>query len=283
MKNWILQTTESHLLHGSSSVHSIAALAAIMALAVLIPITQYRILYGISVGYAASMLVAAVVLWDTFRPDPYILASLLTANVIVYGIRLSLYLLIRDWTGWKPKGFGPGMQLSRVRRVPFSIALAALYALMVSPLWYVLQGTSVATEDDKQHFSRAYVLLLGLAVSCVGNLMETVADLQKYVAKQGRSPKVFHGPTRGFYRITRHPNYTGEVLVYFGLFLAGIPFYDRAGWIASSIGLASIVGIMKSSTKRLEQRHKENYGGQKNFEQWRHTVTSPLFPFCKTY
>lgn len=280
MVNWTPQTLKSLLVFGTSSIQCIALLAAVMACSVLIPITQYRVLYGISVGYPASIVVVSLMLWHTFQPDPYTLQSLLTANTIVYGTRLTSYLLLRDMTGWKPKG-NYTSTISRARRIPFAMALSLLYALMISPLWYVLRGTVLTTK--LQHWVSATELLVGLIVSSLGNAMETIADLQKYVAKQGRSSKNFYGPVRGLFRVTRHPNYTGEVLFWLGLWLAGVPFFDQVGKIANFLGLMSIILIMRDSTRRLEQRHSENYGGQKLFVQWRQDVPAPLFPFCKYY
>ena len=280
MVNWTPQALKSLLLYGTSSIQCMALLAAVMACSVLIPITQYRILYGISVGYPASVLVVSLMLWHTFHPDPYTLHSLLTANTIVYGTRLMSYLLLRDMTGWKPKSYHTST-MSRARRIPFAIALSILYTLMVSPLWYVLRGTILTTK--RQHWASAPELLVGLIISCLGNAMETIADLQNYGAKQGRSSKDFNGPVRDLFRITRHPNYTGEVLFWLGLWLAGVPFYDEVGKITSFLGLMSIVLIMRDSTRRLEQRHSEKYGGQKRFEQWRNDIPAPLFPFCKYY
>ena len=280
MVNWTPQALKYELLYGTSSIECIALLAAVMACSVLIPITQYRILYGISVGYPASVLVVSLMLWHTFHPNPYTLQSLLTANAIFYGTRLMSYLLLRDMTGWKPKGYHTST-MSRAWRIPFAIALSILYALMVSPLWYVLRGTALTTKC--QHWASATELLVGLVISCLGNAMEAIADLQKYIAKKNRSSEEFNGPVRGLFRVTRHPNYTGEVLFWVGLWLAGVPFYDKVGKIASFLGLMSIVLIMRDSTRRLEQRHSENYGGQKRFEQWRHDVPAPLFPFCNYY
>jgi len=283
MKDFLQKTVKSQLTASSGSCFQpIIAMAAIMACAVLIPITQYNILYGISVGYPASVLAVALVLWWTFHPEPYTLQSLLAANAILYSARLTSYLLFRDFTGWKPRGYKP-LHLSRARRVPFAIALSLLYSVMVLPLWYVLKGTHFSTGDKNQHWIRATELLVGLVVSCIGNAMETLADLQKYVVKQGRSLNVFHGPVRGVYRITRHPNYTGEILFWFGLWMGGLPFYDNIGRIASATGLLAIVLIMRGSTVRLEKRHAETYGGQKKYEQWKHSVTAPLFPFTKHY
>jgi hypothetical protein len=56
----------------------------------------------------------------------------------------------------------------------------------------------------------------------------------------------------GVFRLCRHPNYLGELLFWSGSWLAGLSAYaSPQHWAASSLGLAGILSVMMSATKRL--------------------------------
>ena len=94
----------------------------------------------------------------------------------------------------------------------------------------------------------------------------------------------FHGPTKGVFALTRHPNYTGEVATWVGLYMAGLPAFGKSvvAWVCSTAGVYGIVSIMRKATSSLEKRQQEKYGGQKSYEDWKKKVPAPLFPFVKT-
>ena len=131
------------------------------------------------------------------------------------------------------------------------------------------------------------VQLCGLATTYLGIVIEAVADQQKYNTKKKAmvaygDPK-FIGPTGGLYSITRHPNYTGELLFWLGLFVCGAVCFEGnvIAWTFSTFGLWSIVSIMLGSTKRLERKQEDMYGKQKKFQDWREQVRWPLIPFVE--
>ena len=106
---------------------------------------------------------------------------------------------------------------------------------------------------------------LGSALAALGLVIEAVADQQKSLFKMAlRSedkPDALY--TGGLYAYSRHANYLGEIIFWLGSFVAGVPavlapgvaWYARAlRAVASGLGLAGILFIMTSATKRLESR-----------------------------
>ena len=129
-----------------------------------------------------------------------------------------------------------------------------------------------------------------MAVAWFGAILEAVADAHKLLVNLKNKPKakdedkkIFQGPSTGVYRFTRHPNYTGEILVWLGFLLAGAPTFGRSviAWLCSSAGLYGITFIMRASTSKLEEKQAANYGGQTEYENWKKKVPAPLFPFVK--
>jgi steroid 5-alpha reductase family enzyme len=261
-----------------SGPYGVLGLTAI-ASAVLVPITQYRNLYGISVGYGLTVATIGMALRSTFGVAPAGLEDAMTAAVVFYGLRLSSFLLVRDLGGWKPPV--TRADTARVKRIPFALSLALFYAFMTTPVLYALRAPAVPGSVAGK------IAVAGTALAWFGAILEAVADGHKFIrkltTKNGDSSKDFRGPSTGVYRLTRHPNYTGEVIFWLGTYLAGAPSFGRSitAWLASSVGLYGIVTIMVGATSRLEKRHVENYGGQEAYESWKKKVPAALLPFFK--
>jgi steroid 5-alpha reductase family enzyme len=264
----------------------VAALTAISAL-VCIPATQYNALYGISVGYGLSVACMASTLLIGCHVPPFSMAFFATSAAILYGLRLALYLWVRDITKAKPLA-APNKPPSRLQRVPFAVSLALFYACLATPLLYIVRHPVVrisATTTSSMTAANVpwLVACTGTIVAFMEALLEAVADTHKYVVKAHQAPGsiAFRGPCNGVYRWTRHPNYTGELLFWSGLWLAGVPSFGSSmvAWIASTAGLYGIVSIMRGATKKLEQRQAEKYRGQPKYEAWKKKVPAPLIPF----
>jgi steroid 5-alpha reductase family enzyme len=273
-------------LQQAGPLSGVAVLTAIGA-AVCIPATQYNALYGVSVGYGLSVAAMASTLLIGCSVPPFSMAFYATTAAISYGLRLALYLWVRDITKAKPI-VSPNKPQSRLQRIPFAISLALFYACLATPLLFMVRhpvvrvaGTTtsrITTENVSW-----LVACTGTIVACMGALLEAVADTHKYIVKAHQAPGTvaFRGPCNGVYRWTRHPNYTGEVLFWSGLWLAGMPSFGSSivAWVASTAGLYGIVSIMRGAANKLEQRQAEKYRGQPKYEAWKKMVPAPLIPF----
>lgn len=267
-----------------SGPYGILALAGIAA-TVLLPITQIRNLFGITLGYGLSVAAMGFILDSTFHPGIATAGGALTATTIAYGVRLAMYLYLRKVAGYRPANSVPQREdPPRLKRVPFSLSLALFYAFMTCPVLYVLRAQQSLLLEQLWRRCLAWI---GTATAIAGALLEAVADAQKFVVKlklaedNNTDTREFLGPTGGTFKLTRHPNYTGEVAFWSGLFLAGASGFDRSivGWACASCGLYGIVTIMRTASRNLERRQHEKYGGQEPYEKWTRAVKAPLIPF----
>lgn len=295
----LLTTTLPHALRqGPCGVLALTAVAS----AVCIPATQIKNLYGISVGYGLSVATMALVLRAVFAVNSMdaSMGHALTTGLVFYGIRLAAYLLVRDVSGWKSLDTKTS-EPARWKRVPFAVSLALFYAFLVTPCLYALRaaaaaagggaGSAAAAAIDSAQQQRVLWKLAvgwtGAVLVWAGAVLEAVADTQKFASKYRHADdferSAFHGPDTGVYAWTRHPNYTGEVAVWLGAYLAGLPSFGRSvvAWLCSTAGLYGIVSIMRSASGSLEKRHQEKYGGQEKYEAWKRKVPAPLVPFVK--
>jgi steroid 5-alpha reductase family enzyme len=317
----------------------------LVACCICIPITQYKAVYVVTVGYGLSIATLGLLLLlllarsdscpaATAALSPSSLlpaAALLSGTTALYGLRLTAYLLVREARHWPPPDVrtssatgstnsGVGL-VARLKRIPLAISLALLYGCMMTPAWYVVRAscalTTTTTNNDFGGGMTAAVSWTGVLLALFGAILEAVADFHKFRVKTDlTTPKptttsissnksssntaaaaaaVFQGPTSGAYKLTRHPNYTGEVLHWVGVCVAGIPSFFflllssssstsspsslLVGGLCSTVGLLGIVSIMVMATKRLERQQAERYGGQASYEEWKRNVPAPLLPF----
>ncbi|KAL3902499.1 MAG: hypothetical protein SGILL_010800 [Bacillariaceae sp.] len=290
-----LQAFPQVLLRGGASMASITtplndALLANSALgplslwavasAVVLPLTIYRQGYAFSVGYGFSVAAVALYMMQAFGAthNPLVVAA------AFYGLRLGSYLLLRERVFPKKAAQLKEFDKSpRLKRIPFAASVSLFYAFMLTPVLYVLRASAAGDVASNS------ILKVGTGMAWGGAILEAIADYQKFFKKLKQKDKddKFEGPTSGVYQLTRHPNYSGEVLFWVGIFVSGTPFLASAGsvvnkvvgWTCSVLGVYGIVGLMSGASKRLDEKQKENYGGQEKYDSYRSSVKAPIFPF----
>jgi steroid 5-alpha reductase family enzyme len=183
--------------------------------------------------------------------DPNARVDLLTALVTVWGLRLSGYLLWRNWGTGEDKRYVAMRKRFGDKYWWFSLiqtfGLQGALVLIVSlPVQLTAAGDDVAL---------GWVAWLGAAVWLVGFTFETVGDAQlaRFKAKPENEGQVMD---RGLWRYTRHPNYFGDFTVWWGLFLVSLAaggWWGIIGPIVMSVFLLRVSGVTmleRTITKR---------------------------------
>lgn len=229
----------------------------------------------ISLGYGFSIAAEGIAMLIFYHKTLTIATVLLSALFIVYGLRLSGYLAIREAKSASYKKHMTS-EIKDGASVPFGVkcaiwvTCAALYLTQVLP---VLYRFSNGAADSVM----AYV---GVGVMAFGLILESAADLQKNAAKR-KNPRRF--VDTGLYRIVRCPNYLGEMIFWTGVFLSGIGALTGVGqWVLASIGYAGIIFVMFSGARRLELRQNRNYGDDPEYQAYVKKVPI-LLPFVPLY
>jgi len=289
----------------------VAGLTAISAAAV-VPLTLIRQAYSFSVGYGAAVAAMCSALVGIFGlPSPLGRAAWYTAAGssggggagvlggvtmapapqllayagLIYGVRLASFLFLREVAvPSKREQIKKLDKTSRPARVPFAAAVGMFYAFMVSPVLYAIRsGAALSCPFDVCTVATlGQVQWAGVILAFFGLAVEATADTHKFLVKRDYDYATsFVGPTGGLYRMSRHPNYLGEILFWAGMFLGGIPAFGKnvVAWLAGSIGLWGIVSIMIGATKRLDEKQADRYESQLAYTTWRKKVKAPLFPF----
>jgi steroid 5-alpha reductase family enzyme len=198
---------------------------------------------------------------------------LVTGLVLIWGVRLAAHIVLRNrkkgedfrYAEWRRK-WGRWFVLRSYVQV---FLLQGLFLLLIS-YSVILINTSVRVSPHRL----GLLDLAGTAVWIVGFLFEAVGDAQ--LARFKRDPenrgKIMN---RGFWQYTRHPNYFGESLMWWGIFLLALSL--PYGWTAVvSPVLITFLLVRVSGIPLLEKK----YAGNVVFQAYARRTSAfvPWFP-----
>lgn len=167
---------------------------------------------------------------------PLLMAGLVT----VWGLRLSVYLLMRNWHHGEDRRYA-AMRAYHGSRFPW-MSLGTVFLLQGIILWFVSMPIQVGIVHGATPELNAYDLT-GVGVWSIGLLFEAVGDWQlaMFKADPANAERVMD---RGLWRYTRHPNYFGDFCVWWGLYFISI---SAGGWWTIGSPLLMSVLLMKVS------------------------------------
>lgn len=235
-------------------------------------------IYFFSIGYGLAISALTVATAVIFHDVLTLPAAILCGVLFVYGIRLALYLFLREKrsASYKHILYQPENTVKKPVFVMVSIwiACALLYVGQISPATFYLYNLEHgAPVNDLWAW-------IGAIIATAGVIIEMVADAQKSAAKKVNARRFVD---TGLYRIVRCPNYFGEVLMWTGSFVICFGACCTVGqWVISGLGYIGIVYVMFSGARRLELRQDETYGKDPEFQAYI-KKTPLIIPFLPIY
>ncbi len=173
-------------------------------------------------------------LYNLHKNELSLLHLIIPILVFVWGIRLT-YNWARQWQGlqnedWRYRDLrtGTGKSFWLVELVGIDLMPTVIVFLACLPLYPAL----VTGNKSFNFLDIAAVIVTAGAV-----ITETVADsqLRQFSRKKRRPEEIM---TRGLWAYSRHPNYFGEIMFWWGIFLFGLAADFRWWW--TIIGALSV-------------------------------------------
>ncbi|MEQ9591669.1 MAG: DUF1295 domain-containing protein [Cyclobacteriaceae bacterium] len=205
----------------------------------------------------------------------FLLLSQPTSNVLVllyclvfaWGIRLSVHIFIRNrgknedfrYLNWR-KEWGRSFYWRSYLQV--FLLQAGLLLLVVCPIVW-------AALNEPLEFS--YFTMAGVLLWLIGFYFQSIGDYQLMVFLKNRtnSNQILN---TGLWKYSRHPNYFGEILMWWGIYIIIIPL-PYAVFFALSPLLITLLIAFVSGVPMLEKR----YEGNSAYEAYKKN-TPVLFP-----
>jgi steroid 5-alpha reductase family enzyme len=208
---------------------------------------------------------------------PIWLVLIQMALFIAYGVRLSGFLLVREFKNISFKKTDVAkdtLAKNDEKKMPVFVlatiwvCVSVLYVAQVSPMLFRYNNGS----------TDVILPIIGFAISVFGLILESISDNQKSAQKKVRPDMV---ATQGLYKIVRCPNYLGEIIFWTGIFVSGISTYATIGqWIVAILAYICIVYIMFNGAQRLEKRQMARYGNDPEYTTYANKtpIIIPLLP-----
>ncbi|MFC1727281.1 DUF1295 domain-containing protein [Patescibacteria group bacterium] len=201
----------------------------------------------------------------------YLYQLLLTLMVTLWGIRLISYLLARILKIKKDRRFDK-MREKPLKFLQFWLFQGITVGVIMFPSIYLL---NVTKDKGLNPF-----MLSGIMVWALGLLIETISDWQKFTFKNNPKNKNLWIQS-GLWKYSRHPNYFGEMLCWWGIFVFALPFLQGLSWltIISPLFITFIL-LFVSGIPLLEKRYDSKYANNKKYQEYKKR-TSILIPLSQ--
>ncbi|XP_076470530.1 uncharacterized protein LOC143300620 [Babylonia areolata] len=201
---------------------------------------------------------------------------LVTVCVVVWGLRLSGYLLYRIIKIGEDNRFDDKRD-NCLKFAAFWIFQAVWVFTVSLPVIFINAPASadLATSFTPQDG-------VGIVLFTLGLLSEAIADIQKFSFRNDPSNKG-KWCDKGLWKVSRHPNYFGEILVWVGIFIISTSILRGGQWAAvlSPVFTMSIL-LFLSGIPLLEKKADQRYRKNEVYLMYKQRTSAlvPLPPPC---
>ena len=156
-----------------------------------------------------------------------------------------------------------------------------LFTWTIGGLWvFITMAAGLAAMTSAKAVPLSWYALIGIVLWLEGFIFEVVADHQKtrFRSKKENRDKFIN---EGLWSLSRHPNYYGEITLWFGI--AFIAFPVLQGWQLLTLISPIFVYILLtriSGVNMLERRADKKWGDDPEYQLYKET-TSSLIPIAK--
>lgn len=189
--------------------------------------------------------------------------------VVLWGIRISAYLLVRIIKTGKDKRF------DGIREKFWSFA--KFWFFQAISVWVIMLPAITILGTKEQLPINSLYIIFGCFIWLMGLGIEGIADIQKYMFKSNPLNKNKWIDT-GIWKYSRHPNYFGEMLCWWGIFILIVPALQGINWlIILGPFYITFILLFVSGIPPLEKRADEKFGKDPNYLKYKEK-TSLLVP-----
>ncbi|MFT7183850.1 MAG: steroid 5-alpha reductase family enzyme [Oceanicoccus sp.] len=210
------------------------------------------------ISYALSFVILA--LYALIMNGTSLASVVLFIMILIWAIRIGSYLLIRIHKIKKDTRFNE-MRKSFLK-------FGGFWLIQGFTVWAVLIPSILFIQNQAQEIG--VLAIFGILIWLLGLAIETIADLQKYRFKNKTENKGKWIET-GLWKYSRHPNYFGEILLWFGVYI--FTFTSLVGlekWIGliGPLYIAALI-IFLSGIPLLEKKAEKRWGDNKKYQSYK--------------
>jgi len=196
-------------------------------------------------------------IWLYVNNSPSILFIVVSVLILIWGLRLAIYILIRNsrkkedfrYFNWR-KSWGKWFYVRSYFQV-FAFQ-SLLLVIIMTPV----------VNLSLHPFDKVSILpLTGIIIWLGGFSVQTIADYQLSIFIRTRKTKGSIMKT-GIWKYSRHPNYFGEITMWWGIFIITLPAGNSITGLIGPLLITYLI-IFVSGIPMLEKKYKDNEEYQK--------------------
>ncbi len=194
-------------------------------------------------------------------------SSIVYLLTIIWGIRLAIHIGVR--TKGKPEDFRYKKWRDEWGKYFVLRSYLQVYLLQGFFMWIISVPIIVVSMAKNQPISP--FMFVGLIIWLIGFAFESIGDYQlmQFIKHKQNKSDIMQ---TGLWKYTRHPNYFGEVLVWWGIFIMVLPLQYGIWAIISPITISFLL-LYVSGIPMLEAKYKDHQA----FQDYKKR-TSAFFP-----
>lgn len=235
--------------------------ALFINIAMFIPAYLFKTDKITDISYAITFAVVALYAYSSSTMEP--LHLLVLVMVLAWAIRLGSFLFVRINYMGKDARFD-GMREKFFSFLRFWLLQGmTVFVVLVAALLAYSQETPVVT----------WLSYVGLFVWVSGLLIEATADMQKFAFNKRPNNK-HHWIDSGIWRMSRHPNYLGEMMVWIGMYVVVMPSLTGSlvlGALASPLYIMLLL-LFVSGIPLLEKSADKKWGSIASYKAYKKQV-----------
>lgn len=211
------------------------------------------------------IVLTAYSLWQTDSTDYK--KILVSSMVVIWGMRLAIHIYLRN------RGRGEDFRYANWRRTwKFFVFRSFLQIFMLQGLFMLVIVWPVLHVNHGPSVEFGMIDIAGMLIFLTGFLFEAIGDYQMVAFKKEAS-NAGQLITTGLWKYTRHPNYFGEALLWWGIWLMAVPVVNGIFTVISPLAITLLLRYV-SGVPMLEKK----YEGRADWEEYK--AKTPVFvPF----
>jgi steroid 5-alpha reductase family enzyme len=218
----------------------------------------------VDIGWGLGFITILAIL-HIFYPELYLRKILITAMVVLWGFRLSVHIFLRSLG--KPEDFRYANWRRKWGKRAFIMAFFKVF--MLQGLVMIVIAMPVMLIFNSNPVKYTVFDIGGTILFLVGFYFEAMSDYQltEFRKKPENKGKII---TSGLWKYTRHPNYFGDALVWWGMGIVALPVeWGFAGLVSPLLMTYLLVNV--SGVPMLEKK----YAGRDDWEAYKQQT--PMF------
>ena len=190
--------------------------------------------------------------------------------LVFWSLRLGPFLFLRRI------GAGNDERLSEYFKSPISL----YFLWCMNSLWVFFTSLSmIIIFSSKTTHDFGLLQWLGLIIWVFGYIIEVISDSQKNKFNKTNKGKFIN---IGLWKYIRHPNYLGEIIIWFGIFVISLNYIESFSSMLSILSPIFVYILLRylSGVPQLEKRGDQKWGDLKEYVKYKEK-TGIIFPKLK--